>query len=66
MSVIERGAFVPVIPFGGNLAGLKKEPVLSLSGRQSFLQLRHEQSSSKYNRTLFTKGLNSKSEKSFR
>jgi len=63
MSVIERGAFVPVIHFGGNVAGLKKEPVLSLSGRQSFLQLRHEQSCSKYNRTFFTKGLNSKSEK---
>ena len=64
MSIIERGgAFVPVIPIGGNLVGLKKETGISFSGRQGFLQLRHEQNSSKFNRSLLNKGLNSKSEK---
>lgn len=63
MSIIDRGgAFVPVIPFGGNLTVLKKEPVTSFSGRQNILHLKYDQNCFKFSRNLLSKGLNSKSE----
>jgi len=63
MTRIERGgAFVPVISFGGNLAGLKKEPITPFSGRQNSLQLKYEQNCSKFSRNIFNKGLTAKSE----
>jgi len=63
MTRIDRlGAFVPVIPFGGNLTGYKKDPFTSFSGRQSALQIKFDQNCIKFNRNVFNKSLSAKSD----
>mmetsp|Transcript_67168 Transcript_67168/g.98279 ORF Transcript_67168/g.98279 Transcript_67168/m.98279 type:complete len:1088 (+) Transcript_67168:74-3337(+) len=63
MTKVDRlGAFVPVIPFGGNLANCAKDPFTSFSGRQTALQIKFHQTCYRFNSDIFNKGLNSKSD----
>ena len=56
------GAFVPVIAIGGNLPGQKKEPITLFSNRQNSFYLKNDKNCSKLGKSIFKKGLFSKSE----